>query len=175
MRAHSRMMEPVRSLQQPESAARGTTARVPSGAPSGRRPDAFYRVVVGAALLHLDDRAALECNALAQLPGVTRLADQRYPAAIWRRGLCLRDLLTRVVDDTLEAAGGDDLAPLRKVLQRVSEGDTLTAIARDLGMHRESLSRGLWSRIRALVWDRLKAELAALEMSGAEERSARRI
>ena len=169
------MIKLVSSLQQPESPARRTGARVPSGAPSGRRPDAFYRVVVGAALLHLDDRAALECNALVQLPGVARLADQRYTAAIWRRGLCLRDLLTRVVDDTLEAAGDDDLAPLRKVLQRVSKGDTLTAIARDLSMRWESLSRGLWSRIRALVWERLRAELAALEMSGAEDHGARRI
>ena len=169
------MMEPVRSSQQPESPASRTGARVLSGAPSGRRPEAFYRVAVGAALLQLDDRAALECNALAQLPGVARLADQRYPAAIWRRGLCLRDLLTRLVDDTLEAAGGDDLVPLRMVLQRVSRGETLTAIARDLGMRRESLSRGLWSRIRALVWERLKAELAALEMSGSEDHGARRI
>lgn len=160
------MMEPVHSLQRPESPGRRTGAREPSGAPTGRKPDAFYRVVVGAALLHLDDRAALECNALAQLPGVARLADKRYPAAIWRRGLCLRDLLTRVVNDTLEAASGDDLARLREVLQRVSKGDTLTAIARDLGVRRESLSRGLWSRIRALVWERLKAELAALENVG---------
>lgn len=157
------MIERVRSSQPPDRAGRRTAARVPPAAPSGRRPDAFYRVAVGAALLHLDNRAALECNALAQLPGVARLADQRYPEAIWRRGLCLRDLLVEVVDAMTEAADGEDLATLRLVVNRAAQGDTLTAIAQDLGVRRESLSRGLWSQITVLMWERLKAQLEALE------------
>lgn len=53
---------------------------------SGRRPDSFYRVAVASAILHLGDRASLEFNALAQLAAVRRLAYQRYPGKIWRRG-----------------------------------------------------------------------------------------
>ena len=98
------------------------SAAAQEGPAGGRKPDAFYRVAVGAALLHLADRAALECSPLAQLPGVVRLADGRYPGKIWRRGLCLRDLLTQAV------------------VNRAAGGDTLTAIARDLGLWRESLS-----------------------------------
>lgn len=137
----------------------------PSQTPArgGRKPDAYYRIAVGAALLHLKDRAALECNALAQLPGVGRLADERYAGKIWRRGLCLRDLLTEAVDQMLEAAGGEDLEAMRLVLNRAAGGDTLTAIARDLGLRRESLSRGLWSRVTTLLWERLKPRLVALE------------
>ena len=51
---------------------RGTTR-------AGRKPDSFYRLAVGAAVLHLNDRASLECNALAQLTTLRRLADERYP------------------------------------------------------------------------------------------------
>ena len=130
---------------------------------AGRRSAAFYRVAVGAALLHLADRAALDCSPLAHLPAVERLADQRYPGKIWRRGLCLRDLLVELVDAMIEAADGEDLVALRLVVYRAAQGDTLTAIARDLGVRRESLSRGLWSQINALLWERLKAQLEALE------------
>ncbi|MDP2950539.1 MAG: hypothetical protein Q8P22_13525 [Chloroflexota bacterium] len=129
----------------------------------GRRPASFYRLAVGSAILHLHDRASLECNALAQLAGVRRLADERYPGKIWRRGLCLRDLLTEAIDDTIEAADGDDLATLRIVISRAAAGNTLTTIAAELGIRRESLSKGLWSRITALVWERLKPRLLALE------------
>lgn len=142
-------------------------AQAQPSARGGRKPDAYYRVAVGAALLHLKDRAALEFNALAQLPGVGRLADERYPGKIWRRGLCLRDLLTEAVDQTLDAADGEDLEAMRLVIKRAAEGDTLTAIARDLGLRRESLSRGLWSRVTALLWERLKPQLVALERGDA--------
>ena len=134
---------------------------------AGRKSAAFYRVAVGSALLRLDDRAALDCSPLAHLPAVVRLADQRYPGKIWRRGLYLRDLLVQVVDAMMEAADGEDLAALRLVVKRAAQGDTLTAIARDLGLRRESLSRGLWSQITALLWERLKAQLAALEPADA--------
>lgn len=129
----------------------------------GRRPDSFYRLAVGSAILHLHERASLECNALAQLTGVRRVADERYPGKIWRRGLCLRDLVTEAIAATIDAADGDDLATLRLVVDRAADGNTLTAIAAELGIRRESLSRGLWSRITALVWERLKPRLLALE------------
>lgn len=67
------------------------------------------------------------------------------------------------IDETVEAADGDDLATLRLVVGHAAEGHTLTAIAAELGMWRESLSRGLWSRITAVVWERLKPRLLALE------------
>jgi len=129
----------------------------------GRRPASFYRLAVGSAILHLHDRASLECNALAQLAGVKRLADERYPGKIWRRGLCLKDLLTEAIDDTIEAADGDDMDTVRFVLTRAASGNTLSSVARELGIRRESLSRGLWSRITALVWERLKPRLLTLE------------
>jgi hypothetical protein len=129
----------------------------------GRKPGSFYRLAVGSAILHLRDRAWLECNALAQLAGVRRLADERYPGKIWRRGLCLRDLLSEAIEDTVEAADGDDMETIRFVLTRAASGNTLSSVARELGIRRESLSRGLWSRITALVWERLKPRLLTLE------------
>lgn len=132
----------------------------------GRRPDAYYRVAVGSAILNLSDRASLECNALAQLTAVRKLADGRYPGKIWRRGLCLRDLVQEAIDETIEAADGQDLERVRFVLTKAASGETLTSIARELGIRRESLSRRLWSRITGLVWERLKPRLLALETSG---------
>lgn len=129
----------------------------------GRKPASFYRLAVGSAILHLQDRASLECNALAQLAGVRRLADERYPGKIWRRGLCLRDLLTAAIDDTIVAADGDDMETVRFVLTRAASGSTLSSVACELGIRRESLSRGLWSRSTALVWERLKPRLLTLE------------
>lgn len=135
----------------------------PSPPRAGRKPDSFYRLAVGAAVLRLDDRASLECNALAQLAVVGRLADERYPGKIWRRGLCLRDLIQEAVDETIKAAEGDDMERVRFVLTRAASGDTLSNIASELGIRRESLSRRLWSRITGLVWERLKPRLLALE------------
>jgi hypothetical protein len=129
----------------------------------GRRPDSFYRVAVGSAILNLQDRASLEFNVLAQLSAVRRLADERYAGKVWRRGLCLRDLITEAIDETVEASDGDDLATLRLVVGRAAEGHSLTAIAADLGIRRESLSRGLWARATGLIWERLKPRLLALE------------
>lgn len=135
---------------------RGTTR-------AGRKPDSFYRLAVGAAVLHLNDRASLECNALAQLTTLRRLADERYPGKIWRRGLCLRDLIQEAVNETIQAADGDDMDRIRFVLSRAASGDTLSSIAAKLGIRRESLSRRLWSRITGLVWERLKPRLLLLE------------
>lgn len=129
----------------------------------GRRPDSYYRLAVGAAVLHLGDRAALECNILAQLNAVRRLADERYPGKIWRRGLCLRELIQEAIDETIEDADGEDLDRIRLVLARAASGATLSEIARELGIRRESLSRRLWSRITALIWERLKPRLLTLE------------
>jgi len=130
---------------------------------AGRRPDSFYRLAVGSAILHLGDRASLECNALTQLAAVRRLAEERYPGKIWRRGLCLRDLVNEAVHDAVEAADGADMQRVRVVLTKAASGITLSSIAADLGVRRESLSRGLWSRVTALVWERLKGRLMALE------------
>ena len=118
---------------------------------------------MGAAVLHLGDRAALECNILAQLNAVRRLADERYPGKIWRRGLCLRELIQEAIDETIEDADGEDLDRIRLVLARAASGATLSEIARELGIRRESLSRRLWSRITALIWERLKPRLLTLE------------
>jgi hypothetical protein len=118
---------------------------------------------VGAAILHLDDRAFLEFNALAQLPLVKARAQQDHPGKIWRNGLCLRRLLNEALQDTIAAADGDDLERLRFVLLGASSGETLTRLAADLGVRRESLSRGLWSTATALVWERLKGRLMALD------------
>lgn len=130
---------------------------------AGRRPDSFYRLAVGAAVLHLHDRASLECNALAQLTAVRRLADDRYPGKIWRRGLCLRDLIKEAIDETIEAADGDDMEKVRFVLTKAASGGTLSSIAADMGIRRESLSRGLWTRITGHVWERLKPRLLTFE------------
>lgn len=131
---------------------RGTTR-------AGRKPDSYYRVAVAAAVLQLDNRASLECNILAQLPAVGKLADERYPGKIWRRGLCLRDLVKEAVDETIDAADGPDMEKIRFVLTRAVSGDTLSSIAKELGIRRESLSRRLWSRTTGLVWERLKPRL----------------
>lgn len=131
----------------------------------GRRPDSYYRLAVGAAVLHLNDRAVLECSPLAQLTAVKKLADARYPGQIWRKGLCLRGLVQQAIDETIEAADGDDLERIRLVLTKAASGETLSCIARELGMHRESLSRRLWTRATGLVWERLKPRLLALESS----------
>lgn len=125
----------------------------------GRKPDSYYRVAVAAAVLQLDNRASLECNALAQLPAVGKLADERYPGKIWRRGLCLRDFVKEAIDETIDAADGPDMEKIRFVLTRAASGDTLSSIAKELGIRRESLSRRLWSRITGLVWERLKPRL----------------
>ncbi len=154
--------DPVRKQDSPRSTprsaqdARGTTR-------AGRKPDAFYRVAVAAAVLQLDNRASLECSALAQLPAVGKLADERYPGKIWRRGLCLRDLIKEAVDETIDAADGPDMEKIRFVLTRAVSGDTLSSIAKELGIRRESLSRRLWSRITGLVWERLKPRLLTPE------------
>jgi hypothetical protein len=165
-----------RSLREPPEAAGGSRRRATeqgslalnfqepqAPARPGRKPASFYRLAVGSAILHLHDRASLECNALAQLAGVSRLADERYPGKIWRRGLCLRDLLTEAIEDTIKAADGDDMDTIRLVLTRAASGNTLASVARELGIRRESLSRGLWSRVTALVWERLKPRLLTLE------------
>jgi hypothetical protein len=131
--------------------------------PPGQRPDSFYRLAVGAATLRLHDRASLEFNVLTQLASVRRLAEERHQGKIWRRGLCLRDLLDEAIHDTIEAADGVDMERLRFVLTRAASGNTLTNIAAHLGVRRESLSRGIWSCITALVWERLNARLMALE------------
>jgi hypothetical protein len=94
---------------------------------------------------------------------VRKLADERYPGKIWRRGLCLRDLLREAIDTTIDDAEGDDMEKVRFVLTRAVSGGTLSAIASELGIRRESLSRRLWSRITGLVWERLKPRLVALE------------
>jgi hypothetical protein len=75
----------------------------------------------------------------------------------------LRDLLTEAIDDTIEAANGDDMETMRFVLTRAAVGNTLSSVAGEVGIRRESLSRGLWSRITALVWERLKPRLLTLE------------
>jgi hypothetical protein len=129
----------------------------------GRRPDAFYQLAVGAAVLHLGDRASLDCNALTQLSAVRKLADERYPGKIWRRGLCLSDLVKEAIQKTLDDAEGDDMERVRFVLSRAAAGNTLSSIASELGIRRESLSRGLWSRITGLIWERLKPRLLTLE------------
>lgn len=131
----------------------------------GRRPDAYYKVALGSAILNLGDRASLDCNVLAQLTAVRKLADERYQGKIWRRGLCLRDLIQEAVDETLEAADGRDMERVRFVLTKAASGETLSSIARELGIHRESLSRRLWSKVTGLVWERLKPRLLALESS----------
>jgi hypothetical protein len=63
----------------------------------------------------------------------------------------------------VEAADGADMQRVRVVLTKAASGNTLSSIAADLGVRRESLSRGLWSRVTALVWERLKGRLMALE------------
>lgn len=140
----------------------GHSSDTDSLARPGRRPTAFYKLSVGAAILHLGDRAFLEVSPLAQLPAVKRLAEE-HPGEIWRRGLSLRGLLNQAIQDTIEAADGDDMEVFRSVLLRAAAGETLTAIAADLGIRRESLSRGHWFVITGFVWERLKARLAALE------------
>lgn len=155
---------PIRSPRK-ASGQRGNSAdpsHTRSQARPGRRPAAFYRLAVGAAVLHLGDRAFLEVSPLAQLPAVMVLAEEEHPREIWRRGLTLRGLLNQAIQDTIEAADGDDMESFRLVLLRAADGETLTAIAADLGIRRESLSRGLWSVITDFVWERLKARLAAL-------------
>ena len=153
----------VRRPQQDSRAAwRDADASSPAGRP-GRKPDSFYRLAVAAAILHLHDRAALEFNPLAQLAGVKRLADRSHADEIWRRGLCLRDLLTEAIGNTLAGAEGEDVAALRLVLQKTSSGNTLTSVAAELGIRRESLSRGIWTQATGLVWERLKPRLLALE------------
>lgn len=153
----------VRRPQQDARAAwRDADALSPSSRP-GRKPDSFYRLAVAAAILHLHDRAALEFNPLAQLAGVKRLADRNHASEIWRKGLCLRDLLTEAIADTLAGAGGEDVAALRLVLEKASSRNTLTSVAAELGIRRESLSRGIWTQATGLVWERLKPRLLALE------------
>lgn len=135
----------------------------PPASRPGRKPDSFYRLAVAAAILHLGDRAALEFNPLAQLTGVKRLADRNHTGRIWRRGLCLRDLVTEAIGDTMAGAKGEDIAALRLVLEKASSGHTLTSVAAELGIRRESLSRGIWTQATGLVWERLKPRLLALE------------
>lgn len=147
--------------RRPNTIAR--TVRTPSTVRPGRKPDSFFRLAVGAAILHLDDRAFLEFNALAQIPFVKAQAQQDHPGKIWRNGLCLRRLLKEAIQDTIDAADGNDLERLRFVLLGASSGETLTGLAADLGVRRESLSRGLWSTATALVWERLKGRLMALD------------
>jgi len=91
------------------------------------------------------------------------LADQRHTDKIWRRGLCLRDLVTAAIGDTIAGAEGEDVATLRLVLEKASSGSTLTQVAAELGIRRESLSRGVWTQATGLVWERLKPRLLALE------------
>lgn len=148
----SRGRDPCKKDDAAERDGRGT-------ARAGRKPDSYYRVAVAAAVLQLDNRASLECNVLAQLPAVGKLADERYPGKIWRRGLCLRDFVKEAVDETIDAADGPDMEKIRFVLTRAASGDTLSSIAKELGIRRESLSRRLWSRITGLVWERLKPRL----------------
>ena len=151
-----------RPQQDPRAAWRDADASSPSSRP-GRKPDSFYRLAVAAAVLHLRDRAALEFNPIAQLAGVKRLADRNHAGEIWRRGLCLRDLLTEAIGNTLAGAEGEDVAALRLVLEKASSGNTLTSVAVELGIRRESLSRGIWTQATGLVWERLKPRLVALE------------
>jgi hypothetical protein len=75
----------------------------------------------------------------------------------------LRELLTEATDDILSRAQGEDVAPLRLLLERTSSGSTLTSVAAELGVRRESLSRGVWTQATGLVWERLKPRLLALE------------
>ena len=153
----------VRRSQQGSRAMWDDADASPPASRPGRRPDSFYRLAVAAAILHLHDRAALEFNPLAQLSGVRRLADRNYAGDIWGRGLCLRELLTEATEVVLSRVHGEDVAPLRLVLERTSSGSTLTSVAAELGVRRESLSRGVWTRATGLVWERLKPRLLALE------------
>ncbi len=154
---------PIRVREQNLRTSTGSADEHVSAARSGRKPDSFYRSALASAVLHLHDRASLEFNPLAQLPGVKRLADLRYGDKIWRKGLCLRDLLTEAIGDVLAAADDEELRPVRLVLERACSGSTLTNVAAELGVRRESLSRGLWRKVTALVWERLKPRLLTLE------------
>ena len=75
----------------------------------------------------------------------------------------MRELLTEATEVVLSRVHGEDVAPLRLVLERTSSGSTLTSVAAELGVRRESLSRGVWTRATGLVWERLKPRLLALE------------
>ena len=153
----------VRRSQQDSRAASHDAEASSSATRPGRKPDSFYRLAVASAILHLHDRAALEFNPLAQLSGVRRLAALNHAGDIWGRGLCLRELLTEATEDVLSRVRGEDVAPLRLVLERASSGNTLTSIAAELGTRREALSRGIWTQATSLVWERLKPRLLALE------------
>jgi hypothetical protein len=128
-----------------------------------------WRRIVSWALRHLDDRIALAESSLGQLRGVNALAEGRFEGRCWAEGLAVRELLLRAVETVDDRLRGDaEAADLRVVLRSVVGGETVTELARRIGLRRETVHRRLWAPVCDLVlneFQRLDRETAACAMA----------
>jgi len=126
-----------------------------------------WRRIVSWAVRNLDDRIALAESPLGQLRGVVILAEARFGERCWSEGLAVRELLVRAVDTVDRRLKDDSEAlQLRTVLRSVLQGETVSEMARQMRVRRETVHRRIWSPVCALVLDefqRLERETAAEE------------
>ena len=103
----------------------------------GRRSLAQWARLVDECLRHLDDPVRLRQSPLASLAGVGAYARRQHPLNPHGEVLALQELLCQAVEVSLPA-----LPPRkREFLDRYARGETISAIARAMGMSRSHLSR----------------------------------
>ncbi|NQT73102.1 MAG: hypothetical protein HQ553_10115 [Chloroflexi bacterium] len=107
-----------------------------------RGPKSFDERVnwIAITLRNLGDLIALEDSPLANLPFVEAAATI-YSNRCYARGIALRDMLRRALDEIIQETREDGLSIISQVLQGIRDRKTLTGIAEELGLSREHVSR----------------------------------